>query len=146
MKIILWLGLSILSGVLYRIGGTSKGTLWRDIGCSLTTLVACLILGLYVGFTASLVAYLITFGLSWGALASYWGQDEKKFGYFWHGLGLSLAALPIAFITGHWIGFVIRSVVLTGLIVLVSEKFGNVILEEGSRGMLICLTLPLLLI
>ena len=146
MKILLWLGLSILSGILYRMGGTNKGTFWRDIGCSLVTLATCFILGLFTTFTASLVAYLLTFGLSWGALASYWGQDEKKFGYFWHGLGLSLAALPIAFITGNWLGFGIRTILLTGLISLWSELIGWDILEEFGRGFILTATIPILLI
>ena len=145
-KILLILGLSIASGIAYRAGGTSAGTKWRDIGCSLITLATCLILGLYMGFTAFLVAYLITFGLSWGALASYWGLDEKKFGYWMHGLGLSLALLPIAYITGNWVGFALRTIILTALITIWSEYTKWDVLEESGRGFFITASIPLLLI
>ena len=143
-KILLLLGLSSLSAFLYRRGGTNKGTLWRDVGCSLVTLVA---LWLLLGFKLSYWwAYLLTFGLSWGALASYWCLDEKKWGYWAHGLGLSLAVLPFAYITGQWLGFALRTIVLTALITVWSELVGDVNWEEGGRGFLIIFTIPLILI
>ena len=148
MIIPLILGLSILTGWLYHRGGTNKGTLWRDIGCSLVTLATCLILGLFTSFTASLVAYLLTFGLSWGALASYWksGEDMKFRHWCFHGIGLAIALLPIVYITGHWLGFGLRLFLLPPLIAGWSGIIGEVNLEEGGRGFLICATLPLLLL
>ena len=136
--------LSILSGILYRIGGTNKGTLWRDIGCSLVTLIA---LWLLLGFILSYWwAYLLTFGLSWGALASYWGLDEKKWGYWAHGLGISLAILPIVWITRHWLGFVLWTIVLTTFITIWSELVSKDVIEEKGRGFAIIATMPLLLL
>lgn len=95
------ISLSIASAILYRMGGSSKwNTRWRDCGCPLVALIT---LWLMKGVVLSYWwAYLLTFGLGWGAMSSYWDLDEKKWGYWGHGLGLSLAALPIAFITGHW--------------------------------------------
>ncbi|MDD5356434.1 MAG: hypothetical protein PHY56_07865 [Candidatus Omnitrophica bacterium] len=140
------IGLSILAGILYRMGGTNKGTLWRDIGCSLTLLLTCLSLGLTGAVLATLGAYFVTFGLSWGALASYWKLDEKKWGFWAHGAGLSLAVLPIVFITGHWLGFGIRCLVLTLGITLISEFMTWDVGEEFGRGFLIIITMPLLAI
>ncbi len=142
--------LAIISGVLYRLGGIGKpfNTRFRDIGCSLIILVTCLILGLFRGFTASLVAYLLTFGLLWGAYASYWksGEDMKFRHWCFHGLGLAFALLPIAYITGHWIGFIMRLFILPLLIAVWSEGIGEVNLEEFGRGFLFCATLPILLL
>lgn len=138
--------LAVLAGCLYRRGGTSAGTLWRDVGVSAATLLTCLILGLTAGLFASIIAYFLTFGLSWAANSSYFGQDEKRFGYIWHGLALSLALLPIAYITGHWLGFGIRTIVLTAFITLWSEYMTWDIGEEFGRGFLIVISLSLLLI
>lgn len=147
MNITLIVILSVVAGILYRMGGSSKfNTLYRDIGCSLVSLALCLVLGLKAGLWATLGAYFLTFGLTWGALSAYWGQDEKKFGYWAHGLGLALAILPIAFITGHWIGFGIRVVGLTFLTALWSEIIGWDIAEEFGRGFLLTATIPLLMI
>ena len=69
---------SALSGLLYRFGGKGKpySTRYRDIGCSLVLLgLVIALFGLKLGFRW---AYLATFGLSWGGLSAYWGQDEKK--------------------------------------------------------------------
>ncbi len=142
--------LAIISGVLYRLGGIGKpfNTRFRDIGCSLIILVTCLILGLFRGFTASLVAYLLTFGLLWGAYASYWksGEDMKFRHWCFHGIGLVLALLPIVYITGNWLGFGIRLLLLPPLIAGWSGIIGEVNLEEGGRGFLINATLLLLLL
>ena len=142
--IILILILACLGGYCYRRGGTSAGTLWRDIGVSLVTLVTLWLLN---GFNVSYWwVYLLTFGLSWGSLASYWGLDEQKWGYFAHGLGLSLAMLPFTYVTGHWLGFGLRTIVLTVSITLWSEFTTHVDLEEFGRGFFTVATIPLLLI
>lgn len=148
---ILWiLGLSLLSGIAYRLGGIGKpfNTRYRDIGVSLITLATCLILGLKTSLRTSTIAYLIAFGLSWGALASYWksGSDMKFRHWCFHGIGLALALLPITYITGHWIGFGLRLFLLPPLIAGWSGIIGEVNLEEGGRGFFIIATLPLLLI
>ena len=142
MKIILWLGLSILAGWLYRRGGTNKGTLWRDLGIPCVVTVYMLTLGLKVVWWA----YFLHFGLLFGALTAYWGLDEKKWGYWAHGLGISLAVLPIIYITGHWLGFGLRCFILTAFITLWSEFMAWDVGEEFGRGIGIILSLPILLI
>ena len=139
---ILILLLALASAVFYRMGGTSKGTLWRDVGVSLVTLLAFYILHPVMSWTMAL-AYFITFGLSWGALSAYWGQDEKPYGFWAHGLGVSLAILPLIIATGLWFGFGLRVVALTAFISLWSQFIGKDWLEEGGRGFAIIATLLL---
>jgi len=137
-----------LSGWLYRAGGQGKpyNTRYRDIGVSIVTLLVCLTWGLVGALWATLGAYVLTFGLSWGALSAYWGQDEKKWGFWAHGLGLSLALLPIAILTQHFLGFAIRCLVLTAAISVWSEINGDVNWEEMGRGILVVLSLLILLL
>jgi len=137
--------LSVLSGVLYRLGGWEKGNrLYRVLGVPLCVIGATIALfGLKTGFWW---AYLITFGLCAGAVSAYFGLDEKKWGYWAHGLALGLAAVPIAYVTGNWLGFGIRCEVLTLLITLWSEFTTIDWLEEPGRGFFIVATMPLLLL
>lgn len=153
LKILTWLIVSILAGVLYRMGGAAGyNTKVRDLGVPTIVTVYLLTLGLKASlwsFCGLVVAYFIAFGLLFGALTTYWkkkGTNVHWWNWLFTGLGYSLAALPIALYTGHWIGFGIRCAVLTGLIVWWSETQGNVVWEEGGRGFLIIATLPLLLI
>ncbi len=135
--------LSILSGIAYRLGGSSKGNrLFRILSCPLVLLLALWVLmGFHLGYWQ---AYLLTFGLSAGAVSAYWGLDEQKWGYWAHGLGLSLALLPIAYVTHNWLGFGLRSLVLTASMTLWSEWVTKDIVEEMGRGILIIITLFLL--
>ena len=144
MKIILLLLISTTCGILYRLGGWEKGNrLFRILGCPLMTILALWgLLGLNAAYWWG---YLAIFGMSAGAVSAYWGQDEKKWGYWAHGLGLSLALLPIVF-TGHWLGFLIRGLGLTAGITLWSEFTKWDVLEEWGRGFLIAATLILLCI
>ena len=135
--------LSILSGVLYRLGGWEKGNrLFRILGCPLIALIT---LWLMIGVVLSYWwVYLLTFGLLTGAVSAYWGLDEKKWGYWAHGLGLSLALLPIALITKHYLGYGLLCLVLTSLMTIWSEYASVDYIEEFGRGALIILTIPLL--
>ena len=153
-KILLLLGLSSLSAFLYRRGGTNKGTLWRDVGCSLVTLVA---LWLLLGFKLSYWwAYLLTFGLSWGSLTTYHKWLNKFFGknkddcYWWnwlaHGLVIGFVCLPIIYTGIVWWIILFRAIVLGIAMMIWSERIGKVDLEESGRGALIILTLSLLLL
>lgn len=125
----------IASSALYRCGGKGKpfNTRYRDIGCSLVLIALTMAL---FGIKEAFWAYILTFGLSWGALASYWGQDEKKFGYFWHGLGCGLAGIPLI-----WVGVPLW-VILTRLVICTvgmavwSEIIGNDVMEEAGRGVI----------
>ena len=143
----IWLiiALSIISGVLYRLGGWSKGNrLYRILGCPLCTVIA--LLTLFWGKGAPWWAYLCAFGANAGAVSAYWGLDEKKFGYWAHGLGLSLAILPVILFTGAWIGFALRSVALILGITLWSEYTKWDVLEEWGRGFIIIATIIIWLV
>lgn len=122
----------ILSAILYRMGGSSKwNTRYRDIGCSLVLLgLVGALFGLKLAFWW---VYLITFGLSWGALSAYWRQDEKRWGYWVHGLGCGLAGLPLLFII-PWYFVFIRLFVCTLGMMIWSEFIGNDVMEECGRG------------
>ena len=149
MKILILVILSMLSGVAYRAGGWDKGNrMYRILGVPLITIIW--LLTQKVGLTQvnwqAILSYFLTFGLSAGMISAYWGQDEKKWGYWCHGLGLSLALLPIAIITGHWWGFAIRTVVLTGFITVWSQLTKWDIWEDRGRGASIIASMPLLLI
>lgn len=87
---------------------------------------------------------MLAFGANAGAVSAYWGIDEKKFGYWAHGLGLSLAILPVIFFTGAWFGFILRSIVLTLGITLWSEYTHWDILEEWGRGFIMVASVWLL--
>jgi hypothetical protein len=130
---------AILSGIFYRMGGSGNySRLWRVLGCPLLFLCAYLTLcGLNWGIWW---AYVLTYGLSCGAISAYWGQDEKPFGYWAHGLGLSLACLPLAIATGYWGAFGIHALLLTSGICFWSEYTSWDILEEVGRGIIYILT------
>lgn len=143
LKIIAVLIASILSAVLYRMGGASGfNTKYRDIGCAFIT--TCLV-GYLVAWHWSLV---LVFGLMWGALSTYWKRtpNAKWWNWLLTGLGYSLALLPFCIAEGHWLGFFSRTIVLSGLVMIWSELNGNAVWEECGRGALITLTVPLLLI
>lgn len=143
MKLLIIILLSILSGILYRLGGRFQ-TKIRDIGVPIVATIALL----YFGFKNPIGLFL-HFGLLFGALTTYWkkkNEDAKWWNWLLTGLGYSLAALPIAWITKYWLGFGIRIVILSGLITLWSELVNQDWLEEGGRGILIIITLPLLFI
>ena len=133
---------SIISGVLYRLGGWSKGnTKFRDLGCPTVALVA---LWLVVGFKSSYWwAYLLTFLFSFGALCTYrYGLPKPKdytWHYYLHGFMCGLAGLPLI-----WCG--VPLVIILSRIVIVTIGMGffsNLIdkdwLEEGIRGVLFIL-------
>lgn len=129
---------AIIGGVLYRLGGYGKpfASWYRDW-------LIPLLLFWALPFNWALIP---CYALMGGALSAYWGLDEMKWGFFAHGLGLSICMLPYALMTQHWLGFGIRTIVLTASITLISEFMDIDWLEEGLRGAVIILTLPLLMI
>lgn len=145
MKILLILIVSIFGAIFYRMGGSGRhNRLWRILGVSFLSIVA--VIALYGLNSAYWWLYLICFGASCGAVASYWGLDEQPWGYWAHGLGLALALLPLAYITGHYLGWVLRSIVLIAFITVWSQFTSWDILEENGRGAGIILSLLLTLV
>lgn len=150
IKILIILGLAILSAILYRLGGMAGlNKAIRRFGCP-----ACLIAA--VGFLPNnwssiwvYVGLIVTYLLSYGVMTTYFKGDEidcKWYHWVFTGLGYSLAILPYVVVSGHWVGFAIRTIVLTGLVTLISEKSDNVWVEECSRGFLFVITILFLLI
>ena len=145
MKIILLTLLaSILGAVLYRIGGASGyNTKFRDLGLPTVGIGLLWILG---GWNWWLI---LCFGLYFGSMTTYWkkkGTDAKWWNWLFVGLGYSLAFLPYSIATGHWLGFGIRTFLVTILTSVWSNNIGNPVVEECGRGVITTATLPLLLI
>ena len=141
MKILWILGLSILSSVLYRLGGIGKpfNTKYRDIGCPLVFLgLVAALFGLKWHFWW---AYLLTFGLSWSALTTYWdwfwlaGGNTGEDNFYFHGLGCGLAAIPLCWVI-PWYFVVARIIICTIGMGLWSKWIGKDWFEEGGRGFL----------
>ena len=144
MNVYYWLGLSILSAICYRLGGMGgfKGAkLIRRLGCALIALWLWFIL--YAFEISYIWAYGAFVGLNYLALSTYHdylGEDN-----FWvTGLGYSLAALPLAYISGHWIGYFARCIVCILLIGYWSKKTSNSTIEELGRGFIYTASLPML--
>lgn len=144
MKIIIVILASVLSAVLYRLGGASGyNTKFRDVGCAL---ISCLVLGYLVAWHWTLI---LVFGATWGTLTTYWkkkGSNAKWYNWLITGAMYSVATLPFIFAEGIWLGFISRTIVLGGLTMMWSEVNGNAVWEETGRGAILVGTIPLLLI
>lgn len=109
MNIIYVILLSIISAILYRLGGSSKEDRdkefpwlpkWiksfpkkRDVGCNLCVIASSLILGIH----APIWAWVICFGLTWASLSTYW---DELFGYdnhWFHMFMIGFSLLPVMF-------------------------------------------------
>ena len=133
--------ISAISGYLYRRGGTSAGTLWRDLGVPACMVAVMTLLG---GLHWSLI---LCFGLLFASCTTYFkkkGSDACWWNWLLVGLAFSISMLPWAWATGHWLGFGVRTVVCTALITLWSEFMGWDVAEEFGRGFIIVATLLLL--
>lgn len=141
--IILSIILSILNSIAYRMGGSGNYPRWtRPVGVGLGVTA---VLWLLFGFHWSI---LVSAGASAGISTTYFkkkGSEAKWYNWMFVGLALSAALLPWAILTHHILGFVIRSIVLTGLIIVWCQLIGNAVLEELGRGFLIIVTLLLFL-
>ena len=141
--------LSIIAGYLYRLGGSGKGTLWRDLGVPVCMALSMFLLG---HFHWTLI---LCFGLLFASLTTYnkWAgyllnRPDKNTVYWesWSitGLFYGLTMLPYVIYDGNWIGFGIRASVLALFTCIWSELIGKDWLEEGGRGFAIIATLPLI--
>jgi hypothetical protein len=131
-----------LSGVLYRLGGKYQ-TKIRDCGVPTIAIITLLYLN---GWKFNIPALIITWGLLFASLTTYWkkkGTDARWWNWALTGLGYSLAFLPIVIVNGGWWGFGLRSVILTASITLWSQIVGKDWIEEWGRGALIILTIPI---
>jgi len=147
MNWILILLSSIISAILYRAGGMDKGDItepkwipkwlrqsWvRDWLCPAALLFAvCFFWAPY--HWLSWVMLLLFYGLSGGALSTYW---DELFGYdnFWfHGFMCGLAGIPLIWFGIPWQLLVIRVVVCTIGMGLWSKIIDKDYVEEMGRG------------
>ena len=149
VKILIGLILGIICGFLYRLGGWEKGNkLFRRIGCPLIALIFLWILD---GFKSSLWwAYLLSFGLSYGAMSTYHDYltngDENWLCWLMTGSGYSLAYIPLLWIGITPLALIIRTVVLSLGTMFIREFTGNDFIEEFGTGFLYLTTIPLLII
>ena len=170
---ILYIGLAILSAVLYRLGGWGDegrqqfpnlpkwlfNTKARDVGCA----VCCFIGMLFIGGAWSIfnlwywVVAFFSFGLLFGALTTYWDFLSVRFtptgrsylgedNHWMHGFMCGLAYFPYAVVSHDWVGFGVRCIALAILMGAVSKLSGNDVVEETGRGAVLVLTLPIFLI
>ena len=152
------IGISLLSAaigtLLYHIagkGGFKNAKLLRRLGCPLMALG-----GVYLpwvswnwGLLWAIPAFL---GLSWGAMSTYHdylapdGSSENWLCWLMTGFCYGLSALPLVILSGHWVTFAIRTVILAAGIMLIRETTGKVEIEELGSGGLYEITMALLLI
>lgn len=160
MIIILIILLVIVCALLYRLGGLGKdgaaeyklpewlcSRYMRRIGVPIISIIILLLLQLR---GLPWWAYLLIFGLQFGAVSTYFkfgGQDDVLW-YNWllTGIAYGLVMLPVAIITGSWIGFAVRLIVVAAGTLLVSVLSKNAWVEECGRGGFIAGTIPLLLV
>ena len=158
MSILMWLVLSLISAILYRIGGSSlripMKTKYRDWGvplCGLIFLAKLLAITSWWYYGALAGFFLFSFG-SLCTYFDHWGTDDVEW-YEWAltGFIMGMAALPIAVYTGRWIGFILRTIILTIFMPFSNRLQFEILwdetdLVEASRGFMFTATLPLLIL
>ncbi len=151
--------LAFISAQLFKLGGAEKNGKWndflkntktRDAGCPLIALIALWFLN---GFSLSYWwTYLLTFGLSWGAMTTYFSflvepeDDVTAIEWFVTGLIYGIAAFPLIWAGIHWYAILGRAITLAFAIMILRERTGKVFKEEKGSGVLYILTVPILLI
>ena len=101
--------LTIVCCVLYRSGGIGKpfDTKFRDLGCPTAQTLALIVLGFH-----NPLALFFSFGITFGALTTYWDFINEEDNFWLHGLFVGLAAFPVAIVTGHWWMFIVRALII----------------------------------
>ena len=133
--------LSICSAFLYRMGGYFQ-TKIRDFGVP-----SCVILWFLINNYYNLILIPIFF-LIFLSQTSYFkkkGTDAKWYNWIFVGLAFSLSLIPIPIISGNWLGFIYRTLLVTIFTTIWSESISNDVVEESGRGFVQIATLPLLL-
>jgi hypothetical protein len=78
-----------------------------------------------------------------GALSTYW---DTLFGFdnFWfHGFMVGLAAFPIAIVTGHWVLWAVRCIILAVWMGGWSASIGDAHVEEAGRYFIVGSTIAM---
>lgn len=150
LQIVSTLGLAVVGGILYRLGGIGgawwKNTKVRDFGVPAVALLLLAILGM----KAAWWIWLATFVASFGVMTTYFkiGYQEDVHWYNWTLVGLffGLCVIGFALATGNWLGFALRTGLLTVMVPVFCESVDRDWFEEGGRGAMFIISLPLLLI
>lgn len=141
-KNIIAIFIAVAVAILYRVGGSANGVRWaRPVGIGVGTLITLFLL---FGWHWSII---LSAGASAGLSTTYFkkkGTSATWKNWLLVGLAMSLALLPWAIFTHHLLGFGIRTLVLTPLIMTWCLTIGDAVLEELGRGFLILITLFLL--
>lgn len=159
MNILLFILLSMISGLLYHFGGLSKKEgkekfkflpIWifnsqsRDVGVSIIGVLSMLILGIWSWWL------ILCLFIEFASLTTYWnfkdGSQEKWYHFGLHGLGISIAYLPFVIVTHSWLSFGIRCIFLFGFMSIWSIVQKNVSPQEIGRGIAINVSRLLFLI
>lgn len=148
IKILIVLAISVLCGVFYRLGGTSRGTLFRDLGSSASMVAAILVLFGVQGWK-EIGGLFVSMGIMFGALTTYRyflpkPKDYRFYHYALHGFFVALAILPWAIATGHIWGMAARCAVCAVLVGGWSHLIGWDVLEEFGRGFIMGASLLIL--
>ena len=151
-KVLLLIIISIVSGVLYRMGGKGGGKWYfdskaRDVGCMLLNTLTLFIFGLnghwwqwLVSMILTVLAYT-TYHKWLNPLFGHNKDDVHWYGWFMHGFALGFALIIFY---QHFKLVLLRSFVL-GLFTMVwSTVISNDNLEEWGRGFLVNITIPIL--
>ena len=147
MNKIMWvIGISILSGICYRIGGKGgfKGAkLIRRVLCPLLAL--SLFLALKTPQIRHIWGYLAFLILNYGALSTY--HDYVGFDcWILTGLFYGLAAIPLLWCGVAFWTIIGRAIFLAITIMWLRERTGKVEIEEVGSGFLYCVTIPIFLL
>jgi len=144
-KILLTLLLLSLSGLFYRLGGIGKPfkSWMRDWVCPLWGYLSLLVWwqpSTVLGWLMFIPAY----GLSGGALSTYW---DELFGYdnfYMHGFMCGIASFPLIFAGIAWRSVLLSGVVGGVLMGLLCQLFSDVWVEEGGRGVIFAMSKTIL--
>jgi hypothetical protein len=139
---------SILSGILYRLGGIGKSfRFWMRDWTIPFVIYGLLITYKHPANTLGWLMFLPTIALTGGALSTYWDfLFKNEDNYYMHGFMIGLACLPLFWIGLHWWAILLRAVICALGMGIWSKLIDDVNLEEGGRGFITCATIPLLLL
>ena len=135
---------SILSGVLYRLGGWEKGnSKFRDLGCPAVGVGLLLLLQPSSVNNLGWLTILLSFLLSFGALCTYrYGLPKPKdytWHYYLHGFMCGLAGIPLIWAdVPLWIVLARLTLCTVGM-GLWSKLINHDITEEFGRGVIFIL-------
>lgn len=149
--------LSVVCGIAYRMGGCGPADLqsewgWipapirnfpkkRDVGCNLVMLGAALL----VSCKGPWWAWLLSFGLIWASLSTYWDFLFGHDNHFMHGFMIGLSLLPLMIFTGST-GLYFVPVFLCATMGVWSKVNGNATIEELGRGFFMPISLGLVVL